>query len=444
MSVQYTFSGGTAKEIATSFEAAMRSGDVAPGELLPTVRALAEDLGVAPGTVATAYKVLRDRGLIETRGRGGTFVRPRPPVVGRAVLLPVTDGAVDLASGQPDPGLLPDLGPLWVTAGGELVGSAAAPDELVLPELKQLARERLSADGVPVQAITLSSGGLDAIQRLLSAHLRPGDLVAVEDPGWPNLLDLVAALGFRVRPMALDHDGPLPEALSGALRAGARAVVVTSRAQNPTGSYLTADRAVALREVLAGHPEVLLIEDDHAAELAGVPLAVLAGATGSWAFVRSTSKPFGPDLRLAVVAGDVGTVGRLEGRMLVGAGWVSTLLQRLVVAAWTSPQVAASVAGAARSYQSRRTLLISDLAAHGIAATGATGLNVWVPVPDETVAVTGLARAGWAVAPGSRFRQFHAPGIRVTTSGLTEHTIPRLAADLAAVLGGQPSAGYSS
>jgi DNA-binding transcriptional regulator YhcF (GntR family) len=53
---------------------AVASGELAAGERLPTVRRLAEDLGVAPGTVARAYRELEASGIIETRGRNGTFV----------------------------------------------------------------------------------------------------------------------------------------------------------------------------------------------------------------------------------------------------------------------------------------------------------------------------------------------------------------------------------
>lgn len=53
---------------------AVSSGELAAGERLPTVRRLAEDLGVAPGTVARAYRELEASGIIETRGRNGTFV----------------------------------------------------------------------------------------------------------------------------------------------------------------------------------------------------------------------------------------------------------------------------------------------------------------------------------------------------------------------------------
>ncbi|WP_214466789.1 GntR family transcriptional regulator [Microbacterium flavescens] len=53
---------------------AISSGELAAGQRLPTVRRLAEDLGVAPGTVARAYRELEASGVIETRGRNGTFV----------------------------------------------------------------------------------------------------------------------------------------------------------------------------------------------------------------------------------------------------------------------------------------------------------------------------------------------------------------------------------
>jgi DNA-binding transcriptional MocR family regulator len=267
---------------------------------------------------------------------------------------------------------------------------------------------------------------------VLSARLRPGDLVAIEDPGWGNALDLVAALGLRPYPLELDAEGPRPESLRAAVRAGARAVVVTSRAQNPTGAFLTHRRADELRSVLAETPQTLVIEDDHAAELAGVELATLAGTTEHWAFLRSTSKPYGPDLRLALVAGDEDTIARVDGRMRTSSGWVSTLLQRLVLDLWTSSEATAVVAAAGATYDRRRRGLITALAERGIIATGRTGVNVWVPVADETAVVTGLLRAGWAVAPGARFRQAASPGVRITISALTEATIPRLADDLAA------------
>ncbi len=435
--IQYVVYGKSAKQIADGFESRIQAGELQPGALLPSVRVLANELEVAPGTVALAYRVLRDRGLVEAHGRHGTYVRSHPPVAIRSSTARVSADVTDLASGQPDPGLLPQL-----PSRRSPASPAGAPAAFVLPEIQRFGRARLADDGIPAESLTLSSGGLDGIQRVLSAQLRPGDLVAVEDPGWPNALDLIAALGLRPYPMPLDAQGPLPEALRGALRTGARAVIVTNRAQNPTGSFLTAERAERLRGVLADYPQTLVIEDDHAAELAHVKLASLAGATDSWALIRSASKPYGPDLRLALVAGDQTTIARVDGRMQVSSGWISTLLQRMVLELWTSASAAAIIAKAAAAYDARRQQLITELADRGITSTGHTGLNVWIPVNDETAAVTSLLEARWAVAPGSRFRQTSPPGIRITVSALTPSTIPRLADDVATAITAAPQSAY--
>ena len=428
--IQYRPQGGTVKEIAQSIELAIRTGGFVAGQPLPTIRGLATDLDVAPGTVAHAFRLLRDRGLVETRGRAGTFVRPRLTDTLRSAVRVGAD-LVDLATGQPDPRLLPDLGPALRRLGS---GPAAAPATGRSGDLVAAARTRLTAEGVPAHFLTVTSGGLDALHRLLSAQLRPGDAVAIEDPGWPHALDLVANLGLRAHPLAMDEAGPTADALDHTLAAGVVAVLLTNRAQNPTGACLRPDRARELRAVLAGHPEILVIEDDHAAELAGVELVTLAGTTERWAFVRSVSKPYGPDLRVALVAGDEATIVRLDSHIQLEYGWVSTLLQRLVVELWRDPSVDGAIADAAVAYQQRRATLIGELARRGIPAHGATGLNVWVPARDETAVVAGLAAAGWAVAPGSHFRQASAPGVRITVSNLDTSTISPLADDLVAVL----------
>lgn len=430
--------GGSAAEISANVETGIRTGALPAGAGLPAVRVLAAELGVSPATVAKAYQALRQRGLIETAGRHGTRIRARPPIAAvRSALRPTVPAtAVDLSAGEPDRRLLPPLGPhLTAVAArlGDPIGYAAAG---VLPELADQARLRLTADGVPAGQITVTGGALDGIERLLAAHLRPGDPVAVEDPGWANLLDLVAALGLRPVPVPVDEAGPTPTGLRAALAAGARAFVVTSRAQNPTGAAVTAQRATALRELLAGHPDLLLIEDDHAAELAPVPLHPLAGATRTWAFVRSTSKPYGPDLRLAVVTGDDATVARVAGRMRIGAGWVSTLLQRLVLRLWQDPDVARQVTAARDSYARRLDTLRSALAQRGVVAYGHSGINVWVPVPDETRAVTTLRDAGYAVAPGSLFRLVSGAGVRMTITPLDGPDLPRLADEVARAVTG--------
>ncbi|KAB1935800.1 aminotransferase class I/II-fold pyridoxal phosphate-dependent enzyme [Micromonospora sp. ALFpr18c] len=446
MSARYQFAGATAVAISASIESGIRTDALPPGTALPPVRALATELGVSPATVARAYQELRQRGLLATAGRHGTRVRPRPPVAARRSALrpPPLPGARDLSRGEPDPRSLPPLAPHLAALAADAGASIGYSDAGVLPELAEAARARLNADGVPAGELTLTGGALDGIERLLGAHLRPGDAVAVEDPGWANLLDLVAALGLRPIGVPLDDEGPLVAGVASALAAGARALVVTSRAQNPTGAAVSAARADALRDLLADRPDLLLIEDDHAAELARVPLHPLAGATRSWAFLRSVSKPFGPDLRLAVLAGDETTVARVTGRTRVGAGWVSTVLQRLVLALWRDPAVGELVERAAESYERRREGLLAALAEHGLTAHGRSGINVWLPVADETSAVTTLRDAGWAVAPGALYRIASPPAVRITVSPLSVTDLPPLAAALARAAHPTPPAGFTT
>ncbi|MGW1954608.1 aminotransferase class I/II-fold pyridoxal phosphate-dependent enzyme [Streptomyces sp. NPDC001920] len=438
----YRIEGRRAADIAASVERAVGSGELEPGRLLPPMRELAVELGVNPNTVAAAYRILRERGVIETAGRRGSRVRPRPATTGREyVRVDVPEGVRDVASGNPDPALLPSLAKAFAAAAEQgdrepvLYG-----DDPVEPELARVARAGLDADGVPDGPLAVTSGSLDAIERVLAAHLRPGDTVAVEDPGWGSLLDLVPALGLRIAPVGVDDEGPLPDDVRRALGAGARALIVTDRAQNPTGAVVGAARARALRSVLRDHPQVLLIEDDHGHGIVDQPLSPLAGVTRSWAFVRSVAKAYGPDLRLAVLTGDPVTLDRVRGRQRLGPGWVSRLLQRAVVRLWSDG--VPDPAKAAAMYGRRRELLLRALAERGVTAHGRSGMNVWIPVPDETGVVARLLHAGWAVAPGARFRTSAPPGVRITVSTLTQEETGPLAEAVATALGPGPARSY--
>jgi DNA-binding transcriptional MocR family regulator len=422
--VQISIAGTGAESIAANVEEAISHGTLAPGDALPPIRELAGQLGVNANTVAAAYRLLRDRGAVEAAGRRGTRVRHRPATTPRSLLgLDVPAGVRDLSTGNPDPALLPITFARIPQPRPLLYGEPA-----MSPDLVEYTHAALTADGVPADHLALTSGALDGIERALAAHLRPGDRVAVEDPGWANLLDLLAALGLSAEPVRVDDDGPLVVDMAQALGRGVRALVITNRAQNPTGAALSADRADALRGLLSGRAnEVLLVEDDHCAGIAAAPLHTLTGSTGHWAFVRSASKAYGPDLRVAELAGDRRTVERVQGRLRLGPGWVSHLLQDLAVGLWSDDTAARRVLEAEKQYTGNRTRLCDALAERGVAAHGRSGLNVWIPVPDETIAITRLLNMGWAAAPGMRFRIRTSPGVRVTVADLSAHEIDPLA-----------------
>jgi DNA-binding transcriptional MocR family regulator len=275
--------------------------------------------------------------------------------------------------------------------------------------------------------------------------LRAGDRVAVEDPSFPGVLDLLSAHGFVPVPLAVDDHGPVPQEFAAACSSRVRAAVITPRAQNPTGAAMTTSRAAELRRILKRMPDILVIEDDHAGPVAGAPAVTVCDASRPhWAVVRSVSKFLGPDLRAAFVAGDAMTIARVEGRQSLGTRWVSHILQQLVLALWSDPSSGRRLARAAEIYRQRREALLAALKHRGIDARGTSGLNVWIPVREEAATVQALLDRGWAVTPGERFR-LHAPaGIRVTTAAMTPQDAERFAGDLATVLAPQRGGSFGA
>ncbi|HWW60200.1 MAG TPA: GntR family transcriptional regulator, partial [Thermoanaerobaculia bacterium] len=208
MLVQYIH-GDSSVKIAQSIEQAISAGRIPSEAQLPPVRNLATHLGVSPATVASAYRVLQDRGVLVADGRRGTRVRHAAPLTVPAET-PLPEGTRNLLEGNPDPALLPDLAAAMrrTTVGQRLYGQ-----ELNDPRLLELAREQFGADRIPSEHMAVLSGALDAIERVLREHLRPGDRVAVEDPSFTGVLDLLNALSLTPIPVAVDDQGLLPSEL---------------------------------------------------------------------------------------------------------------------------------------------------------------------------------------------------------------------------------------
>jgi DNA-binding transcriptional MocR family regulator len=419
---QKYLTGTSAVNIAGSVESAVAGGKLAAGDALPPVRSLAAHLRVSPATVAAAYRLLQDRGVVMADGRRGTRVRPAPPIAAPAETA-IPEGVRDLSDGNPDLALLPDLTKRLRPA------QRVYGDELNDPELLALAREQFREDGVPADHVAVVSGALDGIERVLREHLRAGDRVAIEDPCFTGALDLVTALSLVPVPVAVDDEGLIPSELRRALPS-CKALVVTPRAQNPTGAAHAPRRARELRALLATR-DILIVEDDHAGPVAGVEYRTLVDRSREkWAVIRSVSKSLGPDLRVALLASDARTHARVEGRQTLGMRWVSHILQRLVVAIWRDR----APLRASRVYTERREALLRELRARGIAAHGVSGLNVWIPVAEESATVQAMLQKGWGVKAGERYRLASPPAVRVTISMLTPREAARLADDLAGIL----------
>ena len=410
----------SSRSLADAVAAVVRDGVLVEGDALPPIRAVAKELLISPTTVSSAWRILLRAGVIRTQGRRGTIVGApsRPRSKRYAAVLAGDDGLWDLSTGVPDAELLPPLG----AALASLPTSATARsylDDPVLPEL----REAVLADWpYAPDVLTIVDGAMDAIDLVVRTALRLGEQVAVENPCFPPLVDVLESVGVQVVGVPLDDAGMDPDALATVIKGGVTAVVLQPRAQNPTGVCLTRERAEQLASV-CGEAGVLVIEDDSmGATSAAAPISLAEWIPGQTVHVRSYAKTHGPDLRLAAVSGPATVLGEAIARRQLGQGWTSRLLQRLLLDLLTHPESVASVENARVVYADRRDRLIDALAQRGVECGGTDGLNVWVPVADEAAAVARLAARGIGVAPGSPFAVGPQLGqhLRVTSALVSE------------------------
>lgn len=428
--------GGTAAEIADSVRALVDRGELFPGQSLPSVRALAEQLSINRNTAVAAYRTLARSGVVVSLGRGGTRIAQRAPLAQEGFA--AAGSLRDVGTGNPDPRLIPDLAPGLAAATGRPV---LYGEPVIDPDLEQWARDWMAPDTPDDLHLTLTSGAVDAVERLLTQALMRDDAVALEDPCFLASIQIARLGGYRAVPVPVDEEGMTVEGLRAALEQGVRAVVCTPRAQNPTGASLTAERAAALREVLAEHPYVLVIQDDYYSFLSRAPFhSIIGPGHRRWALLRSVSKFVGPDMCLAVTATDADTAGRLALRLSPGTTWVSHLLQRITHAVMTDPEALALMERAGEHYAVRNAVFAQHLTAQGLPVTAGDGMSLWVPVPAPAREVSEqLMRRGWLVRTGDEFRL--EPGaepsrhLRLTVHDLDEEAAERLAADLAETVG---------
>ena len=422
--------------IAATVARLITSGDLAPGDRLPTVRELALELGVSPATVSHAWQALSSVGLIVSRGRSGSFVMaaPRkwlpPRFQGLAGQLEAT--RLDLSSGTPDAQLLPALGPA-LSRVAERAGTASYLDQPVIPELEAVLR---SSWPYPVEAITVVDGALDALSRAMETVIRFGDRVVVEDPGFPPIFDLLDHFGAVRVPVGLDEHGMRPDLLREALTLRPSAILLQPRAQNPTGRSLTTARAEELASVIrrSRHAsDTVVIEDDHSGEIA-VARDVSLGSwlPGQVLHIRSFSKSHGPDLRIAALGGPTELIERLVARRILGPGWTSRMLQRILYDLLIDSTSISEVNDARRIYRSRQQRLSEALAVNGVTLPPSDGINTWLEVADERSAIVQLAAAGIRVAAGTPFEASTSGNFVRVTAGVVRGDFDSVAEHLAA------------
>jgi DNA-binding transcriptional MocR family regulator len=422
----------SSRGLARAVSHAVREGALQPGEKLPPIRTLAGALGLSPTTVSAGWALLARSGVIRTDGRRGTTVtEQRDPSPGRyrRALERRPDFALDLSTGTPDPALLPNL--RTALSGLSTAGTPGSYlDDPVLPRLVEVLKDQWP---YAAEELMVVDGAMDALDLVSRSQLRYGDKVIVEHPCFPPLLDLLESIGVEIVGVPVDDAGLRSEPLTAALDGQIVAVFLQPSAQNPTGASMTEERAKVIAPILAqaGMP---VVEDDSAGAIAARPPISL----GRWIpdqiiHIRSFSKSHGPDLRLAAMSGPGHLLREVIHRRELGQGWSSRVLQRVLLSLLTDPAAIAQVERARHECTRRREALVDALVSRGVSVKSGDGLNLWVPVHDESAAIVRLASQGVGVTPGSPFDVLPGDGAHVrVTAALVAQGHAELAQILAA------------
>jgi DNA-binding transcriptional MocR family regulator len=404
--------------IALETAALIRAGNLAVGSRLPSVRDIAFELGVSPATISEAWSALRRQKILTGRGRNGTRVSGDRFVAKPERL--ATSGnygedVIDLTLAVPDPALLPAL--------DRALRHGTAVEELnsykrsrIVPELEAAVRPGWPYEA---EAFLATSGGYSAIYTVLHTLVQPGAAVAIEHPTALRLLDILEDRGVRILPVLCDNEGPLPASLAEALRQRPVAFLFQPRLHSVTGQTVSPARLSALGDLLDG-TDTLIVEDDGVADISAQAAQSLGGRFPErTVHVRSYSKTFGPDLRLAVLSGGKPAVDQVQSFRSFSAGWTSRILQSAMAWLLGDAATAESVARAREIYQRRRDGLALALRERGIEVGAGGGLCVWAPVADEPFAMVTLAARKIAVAPGAKFSILPSNRIRIATGTLS-------------------------
>jgi len=305
---------------------AVLDGRLRPRDPLPPTREFAKSLNVARGTVTAAYDRLGAEGLVISRVGAGTFVsgivlKPETQKgeavpsqiqarsIWESIKLPTgfpRKADFDFRTGLPDTALFPYQA--WRRLLAEQM-RADAPEQGIYRHpaghhglREAIARHVGVSRGVRTSPddVVISNGtqqALDVISRVL---LEPGDIVAVEDPGYAPPRMLFRSLGLDVRGVRVDRQGLVVDELPD----GARVVYVTPSHQYPLGMTMSLQRRVELLAWAEEH-KAAIVEDDYDSEFrfGGRPVEPLQtlDTGGRVIYVGSFSKTLLPSLRLGFV-----------------------------------------------------------------------------------------------------------------------------------------------
>ncbi|MCK6449392.1 MAG: PLP-dependent aminotransferase family protein [Alphaproteobacteria bacterium] len=358
------------------------SGRLGARDRLPATRALAGELGLSRGTVVSAFELLQSEGYIESRVGAGAQVAALTPEhllqVNARASPPPRDATPEPAR-RPQPPFHPNAAALdqfphrdwaramWTAWRDPPLDRMGNPDPQGHLPLRRAIAEHLGAwRGIACapEQVFVFSGMTEGMALVGRALLSPGDLVWLEDPGYPLLHRVLAAHGFRPAPVPIDAEGFDPR-LARATAPRARMAVITPSHQYPLGHTMPLPRRLELLD-WARQQEGWIVEDDYASEYryAGRPLSALMSLDerGRVIYAGAFSKVLFPALRLGYVVAPPAILPRLRAALARLPAQASIMAQPALAEFMASGQFAAHVRRMRRLYAGRQKKLLELLA----------------------------------------------------------------------------------
>ena len=365
------------RQLYWRFREAIANGLLAPGERVPAARALAKELGLARGTIDTAYSLLTSQGYLQARGQTGTIVTP-DITIKPAPAIRTTDSSPPVRH-QPEtmpfqmglPALDAFPKKVWAQIGARCVRSTrtqdmANPSAHGLQSLRTaIATYQQVSRGItcsPAQ-VFITAGYRDTLSLIAHTLLKAGDRVLIEDPGYPPTRQLLEHLQIQTVALPVDHDGMhLPAQGSDALQA--QAAVVTPAHQSPLCVSLSLPRRLELL-AWASRQQAWIIEDDYDGEYRYVsrPLPALKSLDrdGRVLYSGTFSKVLFPGLRLAYVVVPQDQVERFQHASQTFRSSCPELTQAIVATFMTEGHFARHIQRMRKLYSERRAFTVIGL-----------------------------------------------------------------------------------
>jgi len=370
------------RQICEHIRTAIRTGQLRPGDRVPSTRGLADQFGTARGTVDAAYAILAGEGYLVGRGPAGTIVSTeldRPVVASVASRQRLTRRAPShhVFSPRPFQMGLPALDAfprkVWSRLVARHARALAAPD-MAYPDpsgygplREAIAGYLATSRGVSCTAgqILITNGYQDALNLVTDVLLQPGDKVWLEDPGYPLVGEALAAAGATLVPIRVDAEGlRVSDGLARARRASF--TVVTPSHQSPLGVALSLPRRLALLS-WASAAGAWIIEDDYDSEFryVGRPLPALKSLDHEERvlYAGSFSKVLYPALRLGYLVAPESLVAAFARASRLRHSGHSTLEQRVVADFMAAGYFARHLKRMRTLYGARRQALADNLSA---------------------------------------------------------------------------------